>query len=178
MVDEQQQKKKKKKRRGLTAQCFGIILVVFALGMFIGYACNYQDVLANFFTGNNIDRTHVIHNSSEMAEHGARVGYYVLGTTENDNYSIKFNDKPQQEIKNFYTVEGMFTNNSGQHFTTVELNFSLLDKNGNKVGDIFAYCDGLNADQTWSFKAVNSKIIEPNSPVISATLDNVIYTFS
>ena len=32
-------KEKKKKENRLTAQCLGIVLVVFALGMFIGYAC-------------------------------------------------------------------------------------------------------------------------------------------
>lgn len=169
---------KKKKEHRLTAQCLGIVLVVFALGMFIGYACNYQDVLANFFTGKDADRTHIIHNSSKMAERGVRVGYYVLGTTENENYVIEFDDKPQQEIHHYYTVKGTFKNNSNEHFTTVELNFSLLDKNNNKVGDIFAYCDGLNPDQTWSFKAVNSNIIDSDSLVTSAILDSVIYTLS
>ena len=176
MVNEQKIKKKKEHR--LTAQCLGMVLVVFALGMFIGYACNYQDVLANFFTGNGTDRTHVIHNSSEMAEHGVRVGYYVLGTTENNNYIIEFDDKPQQEVDDFYIVKGKFKNNSGQHFTTVELNFSLLDKDNNKVGDVFAYCDGLNDGQVWSFKATNSQMIKPDSQAVSAILDNVIYTFS
>ena len=146
-MTEEKKKRKKKKERKLTIQCLGIVFVVFALGMFIGYACNYQDALANFFTGQNTDRTHVIHNSSQMAEHGVRVGYYVLGTTENDNYIIKFDDEPQQEMNNFYTIKGNFKNNSGKHFTTVELNFSLLDKNNNKVGDISAYCDGLNDGQ-------------------------------
>lgn len=171
-------KSQKKKEHRLTAQCLGIVLIVFALGMFIGYACNYQDILANFFTGKNADRTHVIHSSSEMAERGARVGYYVLGTTENDNYIIEFDDKPQQEINNYYTVRGTFKNNSQDHFTTVELNFSLLDKNGNKVGDVFAYCNGLNPDQTWSFKAVNPNIINSDSLITSAILDSVIYTLS
>lgn len=170
-------KGKKKKGNRLTAQCLGIVLVVFALGMFIGYACNYQDVLANFFTGGQADRIHVIHNSSRMAERGVRVGFYVLGTNNNDNYTIKFNNKPEKK-NNSYIVNGQFTNKSDEHFTTVELNFSLLDKNKNKIGDIFAYCNGLNANQTWDFTAVDLQNFKLNGNVDSVILDDVIYTLS
>ena len=171
---------KKQKTNGckLTAQCIGIVLIVFALGMFIGYACNYQDVIANFFTGQNTDRTHVVHNSSKIAEHGVRVGYYVLGTTENEKYTIEFNDEIKQGDNNLYSTTGMFTNNSDTHFTTVELNFSLLDKDNNKVGDIHAYCDGLNPGQTWAFKTDYLQNSELSSQPVSAILDDVIYTLS
>lgn len=171
-------KNKKTEGRKLTAQCLGIVLIVFALGMFIGYACNYQDIIANFFTGQNTDRTHVIHNSSTMAEHGVRVGYYVLGTTENEKYTVEFNDKIKEENDNFYYTAGIFTNNSDEHFTTVELNFSLIDKNNNKVGDIHAYCDGLNSGQTWAFKTDSLQKSELYSQPISVILDDVIYTLS
>lgn len=176
MVENKERKKKKKEHR--FAQYLGMVLVVFSLGMFIGYACNYQDVVANFFTGQNTDRTHIIHNSSKMAEQGARVGYYVLGTTENDKYNIEFDDELKQKEPGYYSIEGNFTNNSDKHFTTVELNFSLLDKDGNKVGDIYAYCDGLNANQVWKFTAINSEIFKTDVNATSAILDNVIYTLS
>ena len=45
-------------------------------------------------------------------------------------------------------INGLFTNETDEHFTIVELNFSLLDGEGNKVGDAYAECDGLNPGQT------------------------------
>ena len=175
----EEEKQKKKKGQKLTAQCLGIILVIFALGMFVGYSCNYQDTIANFFTGQHADRTHLIHSSSEMAEHGSRVGYYILGSTENENYEIEFNE-PEQDVNKFYTIEGTFVNTSGSHFTTVELSFSLLDKDGNKISDAHAYCDGLNSNQTWKFVATNSSS-QPymlKDTVASAILDDVLYTIA
>ena len=168
-------KEQKKREHKITAQCLGIVLIVFALGLFAGYAANHQDIIANLFAS-KADSIHIIHNSSEAIEHGARMSFYTLGTTENTDYTIKFNEEPKQEINRFYTVEGEFTNNTDKHFTTVELNFSLLDKNGNKVGDIHGYCDGLNPGQTWKFVASNSKVFETNIHATSAILDDVIYT--
>ena len=90
----------------------------------------------------------MIHSSSEAAEHGAKLVLYTLGSEENTEYAIDFDATPQQDIGSIYNVNGTFTNTSDKHFTSVELNFSLLDKDGNKIGDTFAYCDGLNAGQT------------------------------
>ena len=168
-------KEQKKREHKITAQCLGIVLLVFAFGLFIGYTSNYQDIVANLFA-NEVDSVHVIHNSSEATEHGAKISFYTLGTTKNTDYTIEFNNKPKQEINHFYTIEGKFTNNTDKHFTTVELNFSLLDKEGNKVGDVHGYCDGLNSGQTWKFVADNSKAFKTDTPVISAILDDVIYT--
>ena len=125
---------------------------------------------------NETDHVHIIHNSSEATERGSRLSFYTLGTTDNSNYSIEFTDEPKQEIGRFYTIEGQFKNNSNKHFTTVELNFSLLNKDGDKIGDVHAYCDGLNSNQTWKFVAGNSTVLEINERAVSAILDDVIYT--
>ena len=167
-------KVKKKKGRKLTTQCVAIVLICFALGLFVGNTYNYQDLFVNILP-NQSNRVHVVHSTSEMAERGARVVLYGLGDQENDDYDISFNDMPQGKNK-IYNVEGSFKNTSNKHFTTVELNFSLLDKNGNKIGDAYAQCDGLNTGQTWKFYATNNKPIEISAVAVKVILDDVIIT--
>lgn len=74
--------------------------------------------------------------------------HYILGTEESNKYKIKYNDKPEDAIAHRYAIDGLFTNETEEHFATIELNFSLLDKQGNKIGDAYASCDGLNSKQT------------------------------
>jgi len=171
----EEEKVKKQKEHRLTAQCFGIILVVFAFGLFIGHTLNYQDIIANFIS-HEADSIHIVHNSSEMAEEGARIVFYNLGATESNSYNINYNDEPEQSVNRFYIVSGEFTNTTERHFTTVKLNFSLLDKSGNKIGDAYAFCDGLDPNQTWEFKAENTIRLGEELYAASAVLDDVIYS--
>lgn len=170
-----EKKQKKRKEHKLTAQCIGIVLIVFAFGLFMGHTLNYQDIIANLVS-HEADSIHVVHNSSEMAEQGARIIFYNLGTTESSSYNISYSDKPQQSANRFYTVNGEFINITERHFTSIELNFSLLDKSGNKIGDAYAFCEGLNPNQTWKFCAENTKMLGDGLHATSVVLDDIIYT--
>lgn len=169
------EKTKKQKEHKLTAQCIGIVLIVFAFGLFVGHTLNYQDIIANLISY-EADSVHVVHNSSEMAEEGARIVFYNLGTTKSNSYDITYKEEPEQHINRFYIIKGEFKNITERHFTTVKLNFSLLDKNGNKVGDAYAFCDGLDTNQTWEFSAENTVILGEDLHAAAAVLDDVIYT--
>ena len=167
-------KDKKKKGCKITAQCIGIVLVCFALGLFVGNTYNYQDLFANMLP-HQVNRIHVLHSSSKMSEQGARVVLYALGNEDNDVYEINFSPKPQENGK-IYNINGTLKNISDKHFTSIELNFSLLDKDGNKIGDAFARCNGLNTEQTWEFSATNNQIIETDSKITEVILDDAIIT--
>jgi hypothetical protein len=166
-----------KSRKMAAAQYIGAALIVFAFGLFLGHALNYQDIIANIVS-NEADSVHVVHNSSKMAEHGARIAFYNLGTTKTESYEINFDENPYHSVNRFYTIGGTFTNKTDRHFTTIELNFSLLDENNNKIGDAYARCDGLNPGQTWSFEAENTTILklDEQDRAVTAVLDDVIYT--
>ena len=167
-------KDKKKRGRKITAQCIGIVLFCFALGLFVGNTYNYQDLFANMLP-HQVNRVHILHSSSAMSEHGARAVLYALGNEDNDVYEINFNSKPQENGK-IYNIDGTLKNISDKHFTSIELNFSLLDKDGNKIGDAFARCDGLNVEQLWKFSATNNQTIETDSKVTKVILDDAIIT--
>lgn len=170
-----EKEKRKRKSKKLTAKCIGFILIFFAVGLFIGNVYNYQDTIANLFSG-QVGRVHIIHSSNEMADRGAKIVLYNLGNEKTNIYDINFNDVPQKNAGRIYNIEGSFTNTFDKHFTTVELNFSLLDKDGNKIGDAFTSCSGLNTGQTWNFSATNNKVIETNTQAVSVILDDVIIT--
>lgn len=150
-------------RKKITAQCLGIVLICFALGLFLG---------------GWLGHTGIFNNSANMVKIENQIAqddiHYYLNDEQSSDYKIEFNDIPEHPVAKFYEVSGLFTNTSDRHFKSIELDFSLLDKDKNKIGDLKAYCDGLNAGQSWMFTATNQTNLEVNVAGVEVILDDVI----
>jgi len=88
-----------------------------------------------------------VHPHEETVNVAHRAEYYTK-IEEMDKYQLVYGNVPKQTIAQFYAVEGTFTNTTEDHLVSVELNFSLLDKNDMKIGDVYATCDGLKPGET------------------------------
>lgn len=155
----------KDKGRRITAQCIGIVLICFALGIFVG------GVLDHICLNSDLGR-----QSEVKVESITPKTHYYLGGQDTSDYRIEFNNNPEHPIARFYNTSGEFTNTTESHFSSVELNFSLLDKDSNKIGDLKAYCDGLCPGQTWKFVASTQTNLEVDATGVNVMLDDVIIT--
>ena len=99
---------------------------------------------------------------------------YYLGGMDSSDYRIDFNKNPDYDtIKQCYKTEGVFTNTTEGHMKSVKLNFSLLDKDGNKIYGLTADCTGLHPGQSWKFLAISQSDLR-GIPECSVMLDSVI----
>lgn len=145
-----------KEKNKITAQCIGIVLVCFAIGMFTG---------SWIYHINSINQVQGFNITNEE---------YYLGGTDSSDYRIDFNKNPDYDtIKQCYKTEGVFTNTTEGHMKSVKLNFSLLDKDGNKIYGLTADCTGLHPGQSWKFLAISQNDLR-GIPECSIMLDSVI----
>lgn len=153
----------------------GAALIFCALGLSVGGLVAYSHISNNLISLNNE------HGITQVIDENNRIDYfqihYILGSEESDKYSINYSSQPETVVTNRYGISGLFVNETNEHFTAVELNFSLLDKDGNKIGDAYANCNGLNSKQGWNFIATNMNVIEVNAKAVSAILDDVRITY-
>lgn len=153
----------KNKMRKVTAQCIGIVLICFALGLFVGGLFGHH-IYANDFLQAQINQE----------ESNTK---YILGSQKTSDYRISFDETPAHLMGKNYTIEGEFKNTTEGHFSSVELNFSLLDEEGKKIDDLKACCDGLSPGQAWKFVAANEPDSNINGAGYTVMLDTVKITF-
>lgn len=153
----------------------GAILIACALGLSISGLIFYSHVSNNLV---NLNSEHgIVQLTNENNEIDYPQTYYALGIDESDKYKIEYAVKPETINKGYYKINGSFVNETGKHFAAIKLNFSLLDKNKSKVGDIYAECDGLNPKQAWSFTAMNTAPLEIDEKVTEVVLDDIRITY-
>lgn len=153
----------KDKVRKVTAQCIGIVLICFALGLFVGGLFGHH-VYANDF----------LHTQVGQEESNTK---YILGSQKTSDYRISFDETPAHSMGGNYTIEGEFKNTTEGHFSFIELNFSLLDEEGKKIDDLKACCGGLSPGQAWKFIATNEPDSDINGAGYTVMLDAVKITF-
>ena len=153
----------KNKMRKVTAQCIGIVLICFALGLFVG------GLFGHHIYANNFLQTQINQEEANTK--------YILGSQKTSDYRISFDETPAHSMGKIYTIEGEFKNTTEGHFSFVELNFSLLNEEGAKIGDLKAHCEGLSPGQTWRFVASNQTNTDINGAGYSVMLDDVKITF-
>ena len=153
----------------------GAALICCALGLSIGGIVFYSHVSRSLISLNTE------HGIVQVVDEKNKISYfqthYILGLNSSDKYTIDYNSTPEVVNENHFHVNGLFTNETDEHFTIVELNFSLLDGEGNKVGDAYAECDGLNPGQTWNFTAITRSTSETKIDATAVILDDVRITY-
>ena len=142
-------------KRRITAQCIGIILICFALGMFIGGLVDH------------ISFTQTSHEQTATNE------IHYLGGADSSDYYIEFNNELKRTSDGF-EIEGLFVNTTKKHMRSIELNFSLLDQDNNKIDDLIISCNGLHSEQAWKFSTKTNLDIDISS--ITIMLDDVTVT--
>ena len=113
--------------------------------MSIGGLVTYSNVSKSLISLNNEHGTTQVINSDNRVRYFQT--HYLLGTEGSDQYVLTYDNVPTSIAENHYTIKGEFVNETEEHFAAIELNFSLLDKEGNKIGDAYASCNGLNPAQ-------------------------------
>ena len=162
-------------KRRITAQCIGIILICFALGMFIGGLVDH------------ISFTQTSHEQTATNE------IHYLGGADSSDYYIEFNNELKRTSDGF-EIEGLFVNTTKKHkcqdagsiqetaaaFSKAE-NASILFvkifmkcQENNKIDDLIISCNGLHSEQAWKFSTKTNLDIDISS--ITIMLDDVTVT--
>ena len=153
----------KDKTRKVTAQCIGIVLICFALGLFVG----------GLF-GHHVYEDDFLHAQISQEESNTK---YILGSQKTSDYRISFDETPTHSMGENYAIEGEFKNTTEGHFSSIELSFSLLNEEGKKIDDLKACCGGLSPGQAWKFIAINEPDSKVNGAGYTVMLDAVKITF-